>query len=57
MLIGKVKDTLRKVYTPLMTVSEAEVLLRFHENFVRASLRRLEAMGMETEEAGKKPPS
>jgi hypothetical protein len=57
MPIGKVKDTLRKVYTPLMTVSEAEVLLRFHENFVMASLRRLEAMGTETDEAGKKPPS
>jgi hypothetical protein len=40
-----------------MTVSEAEVLLRFHENFVRSSLRRLEAMGTETGEAGKKPPS
>ena len=46
-----------RIHAPQATASEAEELLRFHEDFVRASLRRLGATAStEGDEGGEKPP-
>jgi hypothetical protein len=55
-LRNRIEHYPERIHAPQATASEAEGLLRFHEDFVRASLRRLGATAStEGDEGGEKP--
>jgi hypothetical protein len=46
-LRNRIEHYPERIHEPQTTASEVQELFRFHENFIRTSLRRLEELAME----------